>query len=57
MNKGCTSGPLNIKLDRMAGLGKVGTMVQHKHRLVTVRISHFDLRNKNFSKLLTDFCN
>jgi hypothetical protein len=41
-----TSGPLDVKLDGMAGLGKVGPMVQHKHRLVTVRIGHFGLEKK-----------
>jgi hypothetical protein len=35
-----TSGSLDIKLYWMAGLGKVGTVVQHEHRLVTVRKTH-----------------
>ena len=46
-----TSGPLNIKLDRMAGLGKVGPMVQHKHRLVAVRKAHSGLKQDNFKDI------
>jgi hypothetical protein len=47
-----TSGSLDIKLYRMAGLGKVGTVVQHEHRLVTVRKTHPCLGTKQKEILL-----